>query len=1239
MCPSSKMAAREAHLEQIDKLPNRLTLQCIVNGIPIDHHHGPSTSTAMPGAAPAPTASALEDSWFWDPEQNVSSTSSSSKKDDDNDSPRSGTDLTTIPLEAPASEGEIIERLHRQLGDIRHQLKKQQLENALLNEKLTQVSNENRELNENIEELDRQHEVVVENLLTAKKGLLEKCNRLEEDLRVMHGEAAVTKELDELKVRYNKLEQSYVGSCQESVRLKAELEKVVVENVETVAALERKLEDLHTKLDQSEQRLRTETMEAQQRANAAVTETIELEQFLAALKDDNEYIKTELEETRTRCEQLESENIHQKAELDELRQKAEEEAFVALAPKEDDQAEIEELRRKIEQLRLESDRWKTDCDRLQEDNLALQKLEKNLQAQLDEQKQLLKRSEQQTLHEAQIQQLQQEVSELQNELKSVIIDNSVQLDAKEREWQDKLNFLKAENNRIQHGKDTLEADLLEYEKECSNLMKNNDVLIAEIDQLKCKKLETINENAEDSIVILEKQLEDCSRLNKSLDDEYKEMNKKLEEVLEEREELEMKVESLQKALDEKSKTVKDLQLTVETLESEKSSLLFEINETQSREPPSELSSELEKYKSQTESLQAQLTTINEDHASLVLKLQQLQQKSVENVKTWEGRIAELGKSLEAKEAVIVQLQQELERRSEEVETLKITSENKVQEELKVLRERLEAESTKSTTLAVEKDELEQQLTRKLEELEETNREKQAELSQSVETLTQQKDNLVQLITAKHNENVQYHAEIQRLSQLLQAELAAKTEAKPPAECTDCPTLREKLASLEQQIKKLEDYDKMADQIQFLREKSEILTNNLLIEQNNQKVLQQEKQEAIEQKNNLAKDLDRLRQHLLETEEAHTQETVELQQRYEETKRKLQALEDDVKKSTNALTSASIRANQHAETLQAQYHLLQQQRDELVAKLNTADDRDHKNQASLTNLQCALEQFQINRDRDIELATAAIRRELEQAQTREANLRAEIRQLQQQLADAKNGLLAAARISDQLEIAQVTVASLKEELAKSNEKYETLEGRLQATEASQADKVEKSLVKNLVIGYVVAPNQNDKHQILKLISAVLTMDQAECIKVGLNRTGGGWFNSILGSGSAPSTPGANYNKESLTEAFVKFLEKESAPRPPGTAGGGLLNIMAHPSHSQQSAPTTASRTATPTPQQAPTVDQNQNPASATAQAATASAPAPVPVKPIVLGEFLKQSTTTFQAPRSSSSILKDILSDS
>ncbi|XP_039448183.1 thyroid receptor-interacting protein 11 isoform X3 [Culex pipiens pallens] len=1150
-----------------------------------DQNAGPSTSTQHP---PVPAASALEDSWFWDPEQNVSSTSSSSKKDDDpeNDSPRSGADLTTIPLEPPATEGEIIERLHRQLTDKSQQLKKQMLENALLNENLTQMSGENRELNENIEELDRQHELVVENLLTAKKNLQDRCSQLEEELRIKQGEASVTKELDELKVSYGKLEQSYVNSCQESVQLKAELERIVVENIDAVAGLEGEITELKKTLEESQ----NSSEAVDHKSNTLARENAKLDEQLAILKDENEQLGKKLEQMTTQSEQLakaEDECEQLKRELEELKRKSEEDAFVAL-----DQTELEELRKNYEALAAEVERWKTDCDRLQEDNLVLQK-------KLEERKP----------DETQVAQLQQEVSELQNELRSVIIDNSVQLDAKEKEWQEKLNFVKAENSRIQHSKDTLEADLMQYEKECGNLMKNNDLLIAEIDNLKCKKLETINENAEDSIVILERQLEESTMLNKSLEDEYQEVNKKLEEVLEEREELDAKVENYQKTLEEKTRIVYDLRMTVEALEAEKAHLLFEVNEAKAKESTSEELDELEQHKLQVEDLRAQLSTINEDHASLVLKLQQLQQTSIENTRNSEAKLSEL----EAKESAIKQLQADLLRVSETAN--ETTSDGAA----KVLEERLEAEASKATALAVEKDEVEEKLAKAVEELDQvraefeeaskSNATKVAELTQAVEGITQQKDNLVQLVTVKHNENVQYHAEIQRLSQLLQTELAAKNEAK--ADSDECSSLRERLAQLEAQTSKLADFDKMADQIQFLREKSDILTNNLLIEQNNQKVLQQEKQEVIEQKNGLAKDLERLRQHLLEIEEAHTLETVELQQRYDEARGKLQTLEEDVKKSSNAQKSASIRANQHAETLQAQYHLLQQQRDELAAKLSAADDRDYKNLASLTNLQVALEQFQNNKERDIELATLAIRRDLEQAQAREMALKGDIRQLQQQLADAKNGLLAAARISDQLEIAQVTVASLREELSKSNDRYLQLEGRLQATEANQADKVEKSLVKNLVIGYVVAPNQNDKHQILKLISAVLTMDQNECTKVGLNKSGGGWFNSILGSGAAAT----NYNKESLTEAFVKFLEKESTPRPPNPAGSSLLNIMAN----QPSPPSThPSRTTTPT------------------QASAAADQVPVtPVQPVIL----LGGPTEFQPQRSSSSILKDILSDS
>ncbi|XP_035773361.1 kinesin-related protein 4-like [Anopheles albimanus] len=1133
----------------------------------------PSATTAKLGVDQTATVTTtLEDSWFWDPENNVSSTSSSSKKDD-NESPSSGTELTTIPLEAPASESEIIERLRRQLNETVQQLKKQQLENALLNEQLGQVGRENRELNENIEELDRQHEVVLENLVIGKRELQEKCAALEAQAKQSTDELEA--QLGEMQRRFERLEQSYNQSCQENVKLQTEtekltteLERIVCENVEAVAALDGQLSEMR--------RERTELNES----------------YKTLLKEH--------EELRLKVVEVEP--------FEPMTKVAEDEEVILL------RTTIDDLTQRLEDA----------CN--ERDNL------QKLTAELD-------RSDH-------IGQLEREIGELQNELRSVIIDNSVQLEAKEKEYDEKfammrqenqtlresiistenraagdesgarldelvrrlfdldltqldeveerlqtlkgagtkllalekklidsskeINFLKAENSRIQHDKDTLNADLMQYEKECSSLMKNNDHLIAEIENLKCNKLETINENAEDSIVVLEKQLEDAHKLNRSLEEEYRMINCKLEEVLEEKEELLTKVASLESNQSEQKLHSREMEQALSTARADKDALGKQLEDARlsARQRTDELTGELE-------SVRAQLTTINEDHASLVHKLQQLQQSSTDNLHTWESKLKAMEGKLKAKEI-------ELEQARESTASSQ-HSETELEEVRNCLRSELTAAQEQYQT------ELEKQ-------------------KQTIDSLTQQKADLVQLVTAKHNESVQYHAEIQRLNQLLNEHTE---QASQP--CSECASLREKV----------QDYERLSDQIQFLREKSDILTTNLMTEQTNQRVALQEKQELLEQKNSLQRDLDRLRQHLMEIEEAHTQETVELQQRYDETRGKLASLEEEVKKSTNALTSASIRANQQAETLQTQYQLLLQQRDELNAKLSSADDRDQKNQASLTNLQCALEQFQMNRERDIELATVNIRKDVERARAREEQLRGDLKLLQQQLNDAKNGLLAAARISDQLEISQVTVASLKNELAKRDEKYAALEHRLQETEASQADKVEKMLVKNLVIGYVVAPNATDKQQIMKLISTVLTMDQAECIKVGLNRSqgggGSGWFNSILGHTSGPEgSGGGNYNKESLTEAFVKFLEKESAPRV--TDSSSLLNIVA-PVGSQHVAQATPLLTTT-----------SSGPASSTVGSMGSE------VKPILLPEAMLQQTT-FQPARSSSSILKDILSDS
>lgn len=206
--------------------------------------------------------------------------------------------------------------------------------------------------------------------------------------------------------------------------------------------------------------------------------------------------------------------------------------------------------------------------------------------------------------------------------------------------------------------------------------------------------------------------------------------------------------------------------------------------------------------------------------------------------------------------------------------------------------------------------------------------------------------------------------------------------------------------------------------------------------------------------------------------------------------------------------------------------------------------------------------------------------------------------------------------------------------KAQDKLHSTEEKLQETDSNQADRVDKSLLKNLLIGYIMAPN-NDKQQILKLISSVLDFNQQESDRVGLNRSNTGWLTSILHGPitsndnqpgkyccSGPSnwinklnvarngrtkfkncslSTGGSYSKESLAQAFVKFLEFESRPRTDVNAPS-LLNMNSPPQNASGDEP--VRRTST--------------------------------IQPVLLPDAMLQ---TFNTPRNSSSILKDILNDS
>lgn len=541
------------------------------------------------------------------------------------------------------------------------------------------------------------------------------------------------------------------------------------------------------------------------------------------------------------------------------------------------------------------------------------------------------------------------------------------LSGKIREMDFEMSKLIDENKHIKdevlkhvNERDMLKSELVNYELECSELMKNNNILMADIESLKGDgKLETIMENDdEENIVVLEKQLEDSNSLNQSLEDEFVSIQTKLKASEVERSDYFDEIKQLKNQLAENVSRCKVYQEEIDNLENEKSNYLFELNELKSEEERNILQKELKIYKEREVELMDKLAELELEHSELREKyhaMEKITSNQLDDLSSSQSKaVEENNKLLTEKDYQLAEAIAELESlRSarDEVSALEksksdlITQLNQSQEAFSFAKHESEALKTRCEELVKLNDanlenlkksnELVQDLQKKLLEsssAEELNA-KILELEQSLAALTKEKDNLIQLVTTKHNENVQYHTEIVRLNQLLQQE-SQKAESNHT-----------------------ESLEQLNDQVKFLREKCDLLTQNLLQEQSNLRLLQQEKNDALELNNTLNKDIERLRQHLLEVADAYTFEQVSLQKQVEEYKGKLMAIEAEAKQSATAYTSANIRANQQVETLQTQYNLLIQQRDELMAKLSAAEDYDNKNQAALTNLQVALEIFQ------------------------------------------------------------------------------------------------------------------------------------------------------------------------------------------------------------------------------------------------------------------------------------------
>ncbi|CAG9856133.1 unnamed protein product [Phyllotreta striolata] len=862
---------------------------------------------------------------------------------------------------------------------------------------------------------------------------------------------------------------------------------------------------------------------------------------------------------------------------------------------------------------------------------------------------------------------------------------SLDLEKRILEITDEKNAMLVEKNReiekLIRNSDMLSQEIVaknqtikEYETECNELAKNNEVLISELETLKSNPvLQTISESNEDNMILLESQLETANRRIEELEKSIGNRDDRIDyqKLLSNYDQLQVNYDSLRKEFDENKENLSasaeknlNLQAALEKLKNEYEMFEYQINElnVNSESLQQEVdefkakfnallkensrikldNQELAKNSALIESLEGRLATEVETKRSFEAQLEtvteklknckmsettlklQCEQKSKEladqsearynlelslnkinaDLAKYQNNFADLQSDNDKLRSELDQLHETLATKNELIGELE--EKNKLEHELKMPNDKSPNNDEEYNKLkrildetVLEKANLHSQLNKLAElqsQLKETT-DRGAALQQQLQEVTNSRNELINMVTMKHQENVTYHNEIQRLNQILTTEHERYKNLEKQLNDVQAKVSEEDLQNKDKKIEELTDRNN------FLKEKCEVIAKNLLEEQSTVQQLLSERSQPSDNERTLQKNLDRLQAHLIELEEHYTQEQYQAEQKNQALRAKVSELEEREKSSSTMYTSVSVRANQQVESLQNQLQNALQERDSLRKRISDAEDENTKQAAALANLQFVLEQFRKDKEKDVIKETERIRRHIGAEKLVQEELRAEISGLRAQLEERNQGLLAASRLSDQLESSKKTVVGLKEEVSQLQTKLSRAEEDVKTALSTTDGKVDKLLIKNLIVGFVTSNNNftKDQMQILKIIATVLDFNQQDHDKVKLNKPQQGWLGSFLAPQALPDSQN-RMNEESLSRAFIKFLENESKPR--------VVPSLLNESSVSEASTTKTTNSRSTTPSQTP----------------------------IVLSEIVLPTFNDFAQNRNSSSILKDVLKD-
>lgn len=844
--------------------------------------------------------------------------------------------------------------------------------------KIQELQEENGNLSAGIEELDRQHNESIDNILSLKDELQKKHQTLQSAYETLYVDFNNAQEkLEEFEKSNNSSSKNELIDVElNNVELKNENNQIKDNDI--IDEIKKRLKEIlkNTNIEENESETIFETIakrfvDAEWKKDMLERELSELNRELKDACDFRDSLQVDCCDLQGQVDSLEHELQLMKLNLPSIPEGNEEFETMSI--------ELRSLQNDYDELSKIHTDGKVKVE-------TLEKIIKDKSNYDEEMKDTKQQQEKLEIALKDIKEKKNMLKDLTSKLNNVLVENKnlqkiiekndvLQREMREKIWNKdgiiaKLEEHKIENEKLKQQIEVYENDLIESAERTRIFTDEVAEMQKEIKDNTCENIHHLRDELDIALKKVAKCEADCTLVRES-NKELKIQNNSIMEQLNI-----MSIDNSQ-CVDDLEAKINNLQQEHEFLQNEAAADKAELIEK--REKCYQLGEKYLEKEEELQKLHEKYSQLENDYAVMKQKLHDADEK----IKQLDNELSSKISTQELTDDLIdINIKYEDAKKTSKESNdslLKLIEEKdvKLEEKIKLINELSDVKKKYEDSLTMGKETIET-LSKLIKEKDQEIDDKKLNNEKIIDQLTSEKNELVRIVQVKHNESLQYHAEIQRLTQLFteqtlrldkiitENEIINSSIKEKESELlwaqNELKVVRQRLKNFEEQNNygencNVPEHVNKLSQVNTLNEKCNALEAALVQEQSNSRLLQDQLNECQFKESNGEKELERLRTHLVEMEASYTEEALLMDQAKQELEAKLIQAEEKVQNSSNVYTSASIRANQQVETLQQQMSLIVQQRDELQIKLSAADDKVLSHTASLTNLQIVLEQFQ------------------------------------------------------------------------------------------------------------------------------------------------------------------------------------------------------------------------------------------------------------------------------------------